>query len=92
MNRSCYGINKVVKLLVPLFTRIFISLTNIVFSCLDLNSTLWWTKGGGYKGSNACNMLEGTDGQQFHPDLQDNEKLWIFSTDLCRSMFLTYQV
>ncbi len=59
---------------------------------LDLNKTTWWKVGGGFNGSNACNKIEGTDGQQFHPDLKEDEKLWIFSTDLCRSMFLTFQV
>jgi len=32
-----------------------------------LNKTSWWKIGGGFNGSNACNKIEGTDGQQFHP-------------------------
>ena len=58
----------------------------------DLTKALWWTANYGYNGSNSANTLRGTDGQQFHPSVQDDEQLWIFSTDLCRSMYLEYEV
>ncbi|XP_074598787.1 lysosome membrane protein 2-like [Brevipalpus obovatus] len=37
-----------------------------------------------------CNHINGTDGAQFHPDLQRTDKLWVFSPELCRSIFLEY--
>jgi lysosome membrane protein 2 len=42
--------------------------------------------------TNTCNLLKGTNGEQFPPFLDDrrDDPLWIFSTDLCRSMSLTY--
>jgi hypothetical protein len=57
----------------------------------DLTPALWWEENGGYNGSNACNDLKGTDGQQFHPDVKDDETLWIFQTDLCRNLFIKYK-
>ena len=32
-----------------------------------------------------------TDGQQFPPGVKDEDKLYIFATDLCRKMFLNYK-
>lgn len=58
----------------------------------NLTSAGWWEVGGGYRGSDACNTLRGTDGQQFHPDVQEDELLWIFQTDLCRVMFTRFKV
>ena len=42
--------------------------------------------------NNICNWPRGTDGQQFHPYVKDNERLWIFQTDICRSLYMNYQV
>ena len=42
--------------------------------------------------NNICNWPRGTDGQQFHPYVEKEETLWIFQTDICRSLFLRYQV
>ena len=58
---------------------------------IHLIRTRRWEVGGGYNGSNDCNTLRGTDGQQFHPDVSEDERLWIFQTDLCRVMFLEFQ-
>jgi len=58
----------------------------------DLTSMKWWKVNGSYGGSNICNNLEGTDGQQFRPGLKTDDKIVIFQTDLCRTMHMTYQV
>ncbi len=52
----------------------------------------WWKKNGSYLGSNVCNKLEGTDGQQFQPGLKTDDKIVIFQTDLCRTMHMKFQV
>ena len=57
----------------------------------DLTPSSWWTKDGGPNGSNACNLLKGSDGQQFPPYVKDTDKLYIFQTDVCRSLFITYE-
>ncbi|XP_030647028.1 lysosome membrane protein 2 [Chanos chanos] len=43
----------------------------------------WWS-------SNQSNMINGTDGSVFHPFLLRDELLYIFATDLCRSIHLAY--
>ena len=42
--------------------------------------------------TNICNWPRGTDGQQFHPYIEKEERLWIFQTDICRSLFMDFQV
>ncbi|XP_063775849.1 lysosome membrane protein 2 [Pseudophryne corroboree] len=44
----------------------------------------WWT-------TSACNMINGTDGTTFHPLINKDETLYLFSTDLCRSLYATYE-
>ena len=56
----------------------------------DLTSARWWTKDGGHLGSNACNLLKGSDGQQFPPGVSDTDTLYVFATDICRSIYLKY--
>ena len=41
-------------------------------------------------GNNTCNTIKGTDGHQFHRMLKQEEDLWIFNTDHCRSNFLVF--
>ena len=36
-------------------------------------------------------MLKGTDGAQFPTPVEEDSMLWHFSTDMCRSIWLTYQ-
>ena len=56
----------------------------------------WWDPMGptpsannvGIKG--VCTEIHGTDGQQFHPFIEDGEELWLFTPDLCRSIPITY--
>ncbi|CAL8281508.1 unnamed protein product [Gadus morhua 'NCC'] len=43
----------------------------------------WWT-------SPQCNMINGTNGAFFHPLVTKDETLYMFSSDLCRSMYATY--
>lgn len=39
-----------------------------------------------------CNTINGTDGSSFHPQVKRSETLYIFNTDLCRSLFLDYEM
>merc|ERR1719334_2465005 len=41
-------------------------------------------------GSNTCNILNGTDGNQFPPFVDKADPLWIFNSAPCRSIFLIY--
>ena len=45
---------------------------------------------GNKAGNNTCNTIQGTDGNQFHPMLKQEETLWIFNTAPCRSIFLAF--
>ncbi|XP_060576218.1 lysosome membrane protein 2-like isoform X1 [Ruditapes philippinarum] len=40
--------------------------------------------------SHTCNMLNGTDGTIFHPFMEKSDVLYVFSSDLCRSIYFTY--
>ncbi|CAJ1070792.1 lysosome membrane protein 2 [Xyrichtys novacula] len=44
----------------------------------------WWT-------SDECNMINGTNGASFHPVITKDEKLYMFSSDLCRSIYAVFQ-
>ncbi|XP_008288226.1 lysosome membrane protein 2c [Stegastes partitus] len=44
----------------------------------------WWT-------SDECNMINGTNGASFHPVITKNEVLYMFSSDLCRSLYGLYE-
>ncbi|XP_056146581.1 lysosome membrane protein 2 [Lampris incognitus] len=41
--------------------------------------------------SNQSNSINGTDGSAFHPLLSKNERLYVFTSDLCRSIFLEFE-
>lgn len=43
----------------------------------------WWS-------SDECNMINGTNGASFHPIISKNEVLYMFSSDLCRSLYAVY--
>ncbi|KAL4004813.1 tudor domain-containing protein 1/4/6/7 [Sarotherodon galilaeus] len=47
------------------------------------SSLNWWT-------SDECNMINGTIGTSFHPVITKNDMLYIFSSDLCRSLYAVY--
>ncbi|XP_034458494.1 lysosome membrane protein 2c [Hippoglossus hippoglossus] len=48
------------------------------------SSLNWWT-------SDECNMINGTNGAFFHPVLTKNETLYMFTSDLCRSLYALYE-
>ncbi|XP_035523779.1 lysosome membrane protein 2c [Morone saxatilis] len=48
------------------------------------SSLSWWT-------SDECNMINGTNGGSFHPVITKNETLYMFSSDLCRSLYALYE-
>ncbi|KAM4527640.1 lysosome membrane protein 2c [Odontesthes bonariensis] len=50
----------------------------------DESSLNWWT-------SDECNMINGTNGASFHPIITKNEALYMFSSDLCRSLYALYE-
>ncbi|TRY76195.1 hypothetical protein TCAL_02655, partial [Tigriopus californicus] len=50
----------------------------------DLTAQGWWRENGGWKGSNAANTLRGTDGQQVKPFVTEDDRVWLFQTDICR--------
>ncbi|KAG7257449.1 hypothetical protein CRUP_007753 [Coryphaenoides rupestris] len=41
--------------------------------------------------SNQSNAINGTDGSAFHPLLDKNERLYVFTSDLCRSIFMEFE-
>uniref|UniRef100_A0A4W4FFP9 Scavenger receptor class B, member 2c n=1 Tax=Electrophorus electricus TaxID=8005 RepID=A0A4W4FFP9_ELEEL len=48
------------------------------------SSLRWWT-------TDECNMINGTNGATFHPVITKTERLYMFSTDLCRSLYSTFE-
>ncbi|PNJ48842.1 SCARB2 isoform 12, partial [Pongo abelii] len=43
----------------------------------------WWI-------TDKCNMINGTDGDSFHPLITKDEVLYIFPSDFCRSVYITF--
>ncbi|XP_037685945.1 lysosome membrane protein 2 [Choloepus didactylus] len=43
----------------------------------------WWT-------TEKCNMINGTDGDSFHPLITKDEVLYVFPSDFCRSVYITF--
>ncbi|EHB09521.1 Lysosome membrane protein 2 [Heterocephalus glaber] len=43
----------------------------------------WWT-------TDKCNMINGTDGDSFHPLITKDEVLYVFPSDFCRSVYITF--
>ncbi|KAK2503489.1 hypothetical protein MC885_010437 [Smutsia gigantea] len=48
-----------------------------------IRSLDWWT-------TDRCNMINGTDGDSFHPLISKDEVLYIFPSDFCRSVYITF--
>eukprot|EP00088_Acartia_fossae_P047622 TRINITY_DN5167_c0_g1_i1.p1 TRINITY_DN5167_c0_g1~~TRINITY_DN5167_c0_g1_i1.p1 ORF type:complete len:546 (+),score=146.03 TRINITY_DN5167_c0_g1_i1:28-1665(+) len=59
-------------------------------ACSRSENPVWWPypDGEGEEEDTICNSIRGTNAEQFPPFLEDrkNDDLWIFTTDLCRSM------
>ncbi|KAM8906221.1 lysosome membrane protein 2 [Lycaon pictus] len=43
----------------------------------------WWT-------TDKCNMINGTDGDSFHPLIDKDEILYVFPSEFCRSVYITF--
>ncbi|XP_005388239.1 PREDICTED: lysosome membrane protein 2 [Chinchilla lanigera] len=43
----------------------------------------WWA-------TDKCNMINGTDGDSFHPLVTEDEVLYVFPSDFCRSVYITF--
>ncbi|XP_006885364.1 PREDICTED: lysosome membrane protein 2 isoform X1 [Elephantulus edwardii] len=43
----------------------------------------WWR-------TKECNMINGTDGDSFHPLVSQEENLYVFPSDFCRSVYITF--
>ncbi|XP_030623082.1 lysosome membrane protein 2c isoform X2 [Chanos chanos] len=50
----------------------------------DESSLKWWS-------TDECNMINGTNGAAFHPVITKKETLYMFSSDLCRSLYALYE-
>uniref|UniRef100_S4RAT2 Scavenger receptor class B, member 2a n=1 Tax=Petromyzon marinus TaxID=7757 RepID=S4RAT2_PETMA len=48
------------------------------------SSLNWWT-------TDSCNKINGTDGSTFHPLINKNDILYLFSSDLCRSIYVSFE-
>ena len=44
-----------------------------------------------YWGSCYANQIKGTDGTLFHPNVNSHETLFMFSPELCRSIYATFE-
>jgi hypothetical protein len=57
----------------------------------DLADVNWWKRNGGWGGSNSCNSLSGSDGQQWHPGVEHDERLYVFNADACGRTLIEYE-
>ncbi|XP_063591608.1 lysosome membrane protein 2-like isoform X2 [Penaeus indicus] len=44
-----------------------------------------------WHGDHYCNMINGTDGSQYPPEVTRNTVLRLYTSELCRSLYLTYE-
>ena len=61
----------------------------------DINKLVQWLTWKGMTqlkvwNSSYANMINGTDGSQFAPTVSSDDTLYVFVTQLCRSLYLTY--
>ncbi|XP_036384450.1 lysosome membrane protein 2c [Megalops cyprinoides] len=55
-----------------------------VFEWQGQRSLSWWS-------TDECNMINGTNAAAFHPIITKGETLYMFSSDLCRSLYARYE-
>jgi hypothetical protein len=78
-----------------------VSENNMLSSLHEARATLWAKLGdlfwnnladveGNKLGNNTCNILKGTDGNQFPPGVKKENPLWIFNPAPCRSIFVEH--
>jgi lysosome membrane protein 2 len=60
---------------------------NRVYEWNNNNTVPFWGFG---DRSSPCNAINGTDGTMFAPGVTKDQRLYIFNTDLCRSVYFTY--
>merc|ERR1719167_1617523 len=58
----------------------------------SLAFTKWWPHAdvSGEVDQSSCNMLTGTDGSKFKTEIVEDDLLWHFSHDICRSIFFGF--
>jgi len=59
----------------------------------DLNVVQQWNGSSvlSYWSTPQCNMINGTDGSMWHPFVEKTDRLYIFSSDICRSIYVEYE-
>jgi len=59
----------------------------------DLGNILTWNgaKNVSFWTTPECNMINGTDGSLWHPFIKKTDVLYIFNSDLCRSVYIEYE-
>ncbi|TKS84331.1 Lysosome membrane protein 2 85 kDa lysosomal membrane sialoglycoprotein [Collichthys lucidus] len=67
----------------PLLTRVATTQKDVetIFGLIRLT---FWT-------SNQSNSINGSDGSAFHPLLKKDERIYIFTPDLCRSIYMEFE-
>ena len=56
---------------------------NIIDTWNDERSLIWWN-------DKYCNAINGSDGTGWHPFISKDDILYLFSTDICRSIYIQY--
>ena len=58
-----------------MYGRVSTVVSMLILCLSDLTPMKWWKGHNGYLGSNAANILKGSDGQQFHPSVRETDDL-----------------
>ena len=56
----------------------------------NLEFTSWWPSSDYDVSDSTCNLLTGTDGSQYQVGITEDTRLWHFTPDICRSVYLTF--
>ncbi|CAG0902808.1 unnamed protein product, partial [Cyprideis torosa] len=57
----------------------------------DVLPASYWLGNKSDSSDSECHKIIGTDGTMFHPNMDKDEKVYIFNTDLCRSIYAVYR-